>query len=89
MNLGLRYDIERPPSERNNLVVAGFDATSRNPLSAAYTGALPPGITGRCVTCPTLALDPNIANNRPDGGAGLADLIGGTGVRGCDRGPGV
>ena len=77
VNLGLRYDLERPPSERNNLVVAGFDAASRNPLSAAYTGALPPGITGRCVTCPTLALDPNIANNRPDGGAALADLVGG------------
>ena len=38
LNLGLRYDYERPVSERDNLVVDGFDYTSQNPLALQCTG---------------------------------------------------
>ncbi len=63
LNLGLRYDYERPVSERDNLLVDGFDFSSRNPLN--------------CASCVAAAARPDIAANRTDSGAGLANLTGG------------
>ncbi len=77
LNLGLRYDLETPVSERSDLLVSGFDAAAVNPLSPSASGALPVGINGRCAACPTAAVDPTIANNRADRGAALAGLVGG------------
>jgi len=65
LNVGLRYDYERPVSEQDNLLVDGFDYTSQNPLATQCTG------------CPAAAARPDIAANRPDGGAGLANMKGG------------
>lgn len=63
LNLGLRYDYERPVSERDNLVVDGYDFTSRNPIA--------------CTLCAAAAARPDIAANRTDGGAALANPVGG------------
>ena len=65
LNLGLRYDIETSVSERDNLIVDGFDYTSQNPLAMQCTG------------CAAAAARPDIAGNRPDGGANLANMKGG------------
>ena len=43
----------------------GFDYTSQNPLATQCTG------------CPAAAARPDIAGNRPDGGANLANMKGG------------
>ena len=63
VNLGLRYDYERPVSQQQQLVADGFDFTALNPLV--------------CPACPAAAQRPDIAANRPDSGAGLATLRGG------------
>ena len=65
LNVGLRYDYEVPVREADNLIVDGFDYTSQNPLALQCTG------------CPAAAARPDIASNRADGGAGLANLKGG------------
>ena len=56
----------------------GFDYTSQNPLALQCTG------------CPAAAARPDIAGNRPDGGADLANMKGGVvfadgGVYNADR----
>lgn len=65
LNIGLRYDYERPVSERDNLIVDGFDYTSQSPLAL------------QCAGCAAAAARPDIAGNRPDGGAALANMKGG------------
>jgi hypothetical protein len=65
LNIGLRYDFERPVSEKDNLVVGGFDATSQNPFALT------------CAGCAEAAGRSDIAGNRADGGAGLRNMVGG------------
>ena len=63
LNLGLRYDYERPVTQTQGLVADRFDFDAANPLV--------------CPNCAAAAARPDIAANRPDGGAGLASLQGG------------
>jgi hypothetical protein len=45
VNLGVRYDLQFPPTERHNQTVTDFDTTSINPVNATVASSLPTGVT--------------------------------------------
>jgi hypothetical protein len=45
LNLGVRWDLQGPPSEANNKMVGAFNTTSPNPVISQLTSPLPGGMT--------------------------------------------
>ncbi len=43
VNLGVRWDLQGPPSEANNKMLGDLDTTTPNPATAELTTALPNG----------------------------------------------
>jgi hypothetical protein len=44
VNLGVRWDLQGPPSEANNKMVGSFDTTTPNPVASEITSSLPNGV---------------------------------------------